>query len=89
MSRNPELLIVIAFGTAALLGVAGAPIWIATVIGALYGTDELASSRESSASRKEASQATVQQQSNAVALRMGAILLAYGVGLTLRILGNA
>jgi hypothetical protein len=85
MRRNPEFLPVIGVGAALLLGLIGAPIWMPIAVGAIYGF-EACVTEDSSTIAKIAEQLNLAGQ---LATRMGAVLIAYGLALTLRMIGSA
>ena len=89
MRQNPEFFAVAAFGAVLILGLSGAPMWMPVAIGAMYGIDELFALRSSPADCGRGKHRAVRQQAGMIASRVGAILMAYGLALSLRLLGSA
>jgi hypothetical protein len=87
MQDNREFLTIVAFGAAVILGLAGAPLWIAVATGVVYGAEK--SGLPAVVSGRDArDQGNALEQAGQVASRIGAILLVYGVTLGLRFLGT-
>lgn len=83
---NPELLTVVAFGAATVLGLAGAAMWMPVAVGAMYGIERLTALASNSPMPVTDHRRSIQQVGE-FALRLGAILVTYGATLALRIVG--
>jgi hypothetical protein len=88
MRQNPELLAVVAFGAASVLGLAGAGMWMALAVGAIYGLERL-TVLASNAPMPVPDHHHSIQHVGAFASRLGAILATYGATLALRSVGTA
>lgn len=89
MRETRELLTLVAFGAAIILGLAGAPLWIAVATGAVYGAEKLGSLPARMPGRFADGQGSTLEQAGDFASRVGAILLVYGIAMALRLLGTA
>lgn len=87
MRQNPEFFAVAAFGAALILGLSGAPMWMPVAIGVMYGIDEFFALRSTVCAREK--QRAVRQQAGMIASRAGAVLMAYGLAFSLRLLGSS
>jgi hypothetical protein len=87
MQENRELLTLVAFGAAIILGLSGAPLWIAAATGVVYGAEKLGLPAIVSG-RHAGDQGSALEQTGQAASRIGAILLAYGATLGLRFVGT-
>ena len=88
MSHNPEILSVFAFAAALLLGLAGAPLWLAIFLGGVYGMDAVLTTSQNATDRRAGDHVWAKMRSGEFAVRIGRIVLAYAFALGLRFLGS-
>ena len=89
LPKNQELLTLVAFGASIILGLAGAPLWMALATGAVYGAEKLGTLLPRMLSGQSNGGDQALHQAGVFASRMGGILVGYGFAMALRILGNA